>query len=144
MRKAAAEAGLADRVFCDSAGLADWQAGKGADPRAVRAGFLRGYELVECRARAIDDQDFQDFDLLIGMDSGHTRHLQKLRPREALARIARFLDFSPEIAAANGPDVPDPYTGTEADFEHALDLIEQGTPGLLDALRRDFLSPSTS
>ena len=34
-------------------------------------------------------------------------------------------------------DVPDPWYGGAADFEHALDLIEAGVNGLLDALAAD-------
>ena len=139
LRKTAAEAGLAACIECDSAGLSDWQTGKAPDPRAVRAGFLRGYEMVELRARPLIAQDYEDFDLLVGMDSDHEAHLRWHHPGEAAALIARFLDFAPEIAARHGPDVPDPYGGGEDDYEHALDLIEQGMPGLLAALRRDYL-----
>ena len=139
LRAAAASAGLADRIDCDSAGLADWQAGKAPEPAAVRAGFQRGYDMVELRARPVIVQDYEDFDLLVGMDSGHVAHLKRHRPGKARARVARFLDFTPEIAVRHGPDVPDPYGGGEADYEHALDLIEQGMPALLAALRRDYL-----
>lgn len=136
LRKHAEEAGLSDRIVCDSAGMVGWNVGRAPDPRAVRAAALRGYEMVELRARLFDRSDFAKFDLLIGMDQGHIEALEKLRPTRSKGRVALFLSFSPQLAAAQGADVPDPYGGDGADFEHALDLIEQGMPGLLAALRK--------
>jgi protein-tyrosine phosphatase len=135
LRKCAAEAGLSDRIVCDSAGMEGWHVGRAPDPRAVRAANLRGYDMVELRARVLERRDFANFDLLIGMDRGHLKALERQRPLRSAGKVALFLSFSPELAAARGADVPDPYGGDAADFEHALDLIEQGMPGLLAALR---------
>lgn len=139
MRKAVADAGLDEAIVCDSAGLEGWHVGKAPDPRAVRAASLRGYDMVEQRARRFAASDFHIFDLLVGMDSGHLDLIESVRPPLAAAPAARFLDFSPHLVARVGPDVPDPYFGDEADFELALDLIEQGTGGLLAAIRREYL-----
>ena len=138
-RKAVADAGLSDRIECDSAGMAPWHAGKAPDPRAVRAAFQRGYEMVELRGRHLGVRDYSDFDLLIGMDSGHVKDMARKCPRKAKGQVALFLDFSPELAATHGADVPDPYAGDEADFEFALDLIEAGVPNLLAAVEKDYL-----
>ncbi len=135
LRARVAEAGLADRILCDSAGMEGWHVGRAPDPRAVRAAALRGYEMVELRARLFERRDFASFDLLIGMDRGHMEVLERLRPARSVGRVALFLSFSPALAAAHGADVPDPYCGGEADFEHALDLIERGMPGLLATLQ---------
>jgi len=48
-------------------------------------------------------------------------------------RLRLFLDYAPR---ADMRDVPDPYYGGEAEFEVALDLIELGARGLLEALSR--------
>ncbi len=139
LRRSIVDAGLVGRIECDSAGMGGWHAGRGPDPRAVRAASQRGYEMVELRARKFSRSDFADFDLLIGMDGGHIDELEKLRPRNAMGRVALFLSFSPDIMSSHGADVPDPYSGNDSDFEYALDLIERGTPGLMAALKRDFL-----
>ena len=95
--------------------------------------------MVELRARRFSAPDFHAFDLLIGMDSGHIDLIEAARPPQAKVTAARFLDFTPALVRRAGHDVPDPYSGDEADFEHALDLIEQGTPGLLAAVRSTYL-----
>lgn len=138
LRKLAEEAGLAGRLEIDSAGTEGWHAGKAPDPRAVRAAGLRGYELVELRGRKLTRADFQGFDLIVAMGRGHRRDLEALRPPDARARVHLLLDFAPEAARRHGPDVPDPYSGGAEDFEHALDLIEEGARGLLQTLRREF------
>ena len=139
LRKSVSQAGLGDWIVCDSAGMGGWHAGRAPDPRAVRAAASRGYDMIEIRARQFSQADFADFNLLIGMDEGHMGELNKLRPSKARGRVALFLSFSPDIVSSHGVDVPDPYGGGGADFEYALDLIEYGTPGLLGALKRDFL-----
>ncbi len=139
MRKIVTDAGLRDRIECDSAGMGDWHAGRAPDPRAVRAASLRGYDMVEIRARKLSRPDFADFDLVIGMDGGHIEELKKLRPCKARGQVALFLSFSPDIASSDGADVPDPYNGSESDFEYALDLIERGISSLFAALKRDYL-----
>ena len=139
LRKSLADAGLLSQIACDSAGMGGWHVGRAPDPRAVRAASQRGYDMVEIRARKLGRPDFADFDLLIGMDGDHIDELKKLRPRKAKGRVALFLSFSPDIMSSEGADVPDPYIGGDADFEYALDLIERGTPGLLGALKKDYL-----
>jgi protein-tyrosine phosphatase len=139
LRKLIEEAGLAERIEVDSAGIGDWHVGDPADPRTVQAAARRGYDLTPLRARQLQRMDYEDFDLLVAMDRGHYEHLSQRRPDGGTGRIHLLLDFAPEAAPAGGPDVPDPYYGGTADFEHALNLIERGAAGLLAALRRDFL-----
>lgn len=136
LRRMAEDAGLGDRIETDSAGLGGWHVGEPPDARAIEAGARRGYDLAPLRARQVARRDFDDFDLLIGLDRGHGRHLTAQRPPESAAQVRLLLDYAP--APARG-DVPDPYYGGTAEFEHALDLIEAGTAGLLDAIRRDHL-----
>ena len=71
------------------------------------------------------------------MDQGHLSELARRRPPEARARVHLFLDYAG--LAKQGPEVPDPYYGGLADYDLALDLIEPGVEGLIEALRRDFL-----
>jgi protein-tyrosine phosphatase len=44
LRRLLDEAGIADRVSVDSAGLGDWHLGQGADGRALTAMRARGYD----------------------------------------------------------------------------------------------------
>ena len=57
-------------------------------------------------------------------------------PEARRDRLRLFLEFAPELGLN---EVPDPYYGGRADYDHALDLIEPGVAGLIETLRRDFL-----
>ncbi len=130
----AALRGLAGQVAADSAGTSSEEHGNPPDPRARRAADARGYTLADRRARRIADQDFEAFDLILAMDRGHLARLESMAPPEARDRLRLFMDFADDGLPM---DVPDPWYGGGADFEHALDLIEAGVEGLLDALAAD-------
>ena len=142
-RERLAEAGLATRVAVDSAGLEGWHAGDPPDPRAITCAVARGYDLTPQRARRFDRADFGRFALILGLDRSH---VSALRARQsggatgsATGQIRLFLDFLSPDDPQFGRDVPDPYYGDMSDYELSLDLIERGTPGLIEALKRDFL-----
>lgn len=127
----AAQRGMADRVGADSAGTSSEEHGNPPDSRARRAADARGYTLPDRRARRITETDFAEFDLILGMDRGHMARLERIAPPEARDRLRLFMDYADD---GMPKDVPDPWYGGPADFENALDLIEAGVEGLLDAL----------
>jgi protein-tyrosine phosphatase len=135
LRKLVAEAGLAHRIEVDSAGTHGYHVGDPPDPRAIRSAALRGYDLSDLRARRVERGDFERFDLLISMDRGHHEWLLELCPDGQFHRLRLFQDFA---EAPDLLDVPDPYYGEVADYELALDMIEPGARGLLQALERDL------
>ena len=131
------EAGLADKVSCDSAGTHAFHVGDPPDARAQRHALDRGYDLSLLRARKVEAADFDRFDILLAMDHGHRRLLQQQAPPGASAKVALFLDFARDLDTR---DVPDPYHGEATDYVYALDLIEAGTAGLLEALKAGELA----
>ena len=125
IERRAAEAGL--DVTVDSAGIGHWHVGNPPDPRGLTAASARGYDNSAQRARQVGPRDFIDFDLILGMDATNIADLDRLAPPVHTARIEMF---DPE-----GRDIPDPYYGGPADYEHALDMIEQATEALIARLR---------
>lgn len=132
LRHMAAEAGLADRLTVDSAGTTSWHAGEPPSAPAIARARLRGYDLSALRARQAVAEDHMRFDLLLAMDRGHLAHLQRLRPEGGSAELALFLDV---LADQPVREVPDPYYGDDRDYDHALDLIEEGCRAWLNRLR---------
>lgn len=135
----AERAGLGPRVQVDSAGLHDYHIGEPPDPRTRRAAQARGYDLSGQRARRVEPEDFQRFDLILAMDDGHERALRRMAPLGCRARVQRFLAWAPR---AGRHAVPDPYYGGDRGFEEVLDLIEAGCSGLIDGLRRGRIDPA--
>jgi protein-tyrosine phosphatase len=136
-----AQAGLLHRVVVDSAGTHDYQVGEPPDPRALAAARRRGYELPARRARKLVVDDFARFDWILAMDRHNLRELQTLRPLAYGGHLGLLLELAPGIGPS---EVPDPYYGGLQEFEHVLDLVEQGAGALLTAIRREFETKSFS
>jgi len=128
-RHKAAQRGL--EVVADSAGVSSEEAGNPPDPRAVDLAARRGYRLPARRARRIRPEDFQRFDLVLGMTRRHLDALERARPADAGAAVDLLMRFA---KGRQPQEVPDPWYGATADFERALDMIELGVEGLLDHL----------
>ncbi len=133
-RRLVEEAGLAPVIEVDSAGTGAWHAGEPPDTRSQEAAARRGIDLGAQRARPVRRDDFHAFDVIVAMDQGHLRQLQRAAPPGATARIELLLDHAPE----HGRDVPDPYYGAGDGFERVLDMIEAAGANLLAALREDI------
>ena len=130
-RRVAQEEGLLDRFEIDSAGLGNWHVGQAPDTRAQAAAADRGIDISSQCARQVRSEDFERFDLLLAMDSMNHTELMELAPENAQHKIRYFLDYAPNAATR---DVPDPFYGGRAGFDHALDLIEAAARGLLSEL----------
>lgn len=118
---------LSQELTVDSAGTHAYHVGEAPDPRSQRAASAKGYDLAELRARKVEREDFNRFDLILAMDSGHLHALDMLKPKESKAELALFLEY---VGMGNA-DVPDPYYGGMREFESCLTLVEDGCRRLL-------------
>ena len=116
----------------DSAGTAGYHVGELPDRRTRQAAARRGYDLSAQRARVVEPQDFEHFDLILAMDRENLRALERRAPAHARDRLRLFLEFAPEAGIR---EVPDPYYGGPNGFEDVLDLIEAASRGLVEYLR---------
>ena len=127
------ERGLSDRFVVDSAGTGGWHTGNPADRRMQAAAARRGIQLLS-RARQISLDDLSDFDLVLTMDDANLAAVQGLA-REAGNRATATVRPMPSYSQRfSETEVPDPYYGGEAGFEHVLDLLEDACSNLLDEL----------
>ncbi len=125
--------GLAETVAVDSAGTHGFHKGTPADLRAVAQAARRGYRLGDLTSRPLVAGDFNRFDLLLAMDHDNLATLRKRCPPAEQHRLQLLMDHAPR---AGSSEVPDPYYGTVAGFDLALDLIEPACDGLLTEIRR--------
>lgn len=132
LRTKARQRGL--NIEVDSAGLIDYHQGELSDPRMRQHASARGYRLIH-RSRPVQTEDFRNFDIIICMDEKNEQRLHRLAPEaEGEAKIRRATDF---IYHYDADSVPDPYYGGDADFEYALDLLEDCADGIIDELLSD-------
>lgn len=126
-------ADMADQVLVDSAGIQDFHHGSPPDARAVARAALRGYRMDGLRARQLVDEDFERFDLLLAMDRANLGVLERRCPEALQSRLGLLMRSAPELAV---DEVPDPYYGSLAGFDHVLDLLEPACDGLLRSLQQ--------
>lgn len=132
LEKMVTDAGLQDQVQVDSAGTHSYHVGEAPDGRSQIHAKRRGYDLSHQRARQLQPQDFEDFDLILVMDSANEVAARQIAPPEHLKRMRRLTDFCSQF-----PDtqVPDPYYDGEKGFEHVLDLVKDACTGVLNTVR---------
>lgn len=136
-RRQAQSAGLAGQLVIDSAATHDYHTGEPPDTRAQAAALRRGYDLSALRARQVRLDDFEQFDFLLGMDTGHLQLLHRMSPIRHRHKVRLFLDFAQHLGRS---DVPDPYYGDVEGFELVLDIAEAASRALLDHLRPRLLA----
>ncbi|GAB3494528.1 low molecular weight protein-tyrosine-phosphatase [Flexivirga lutea] len=134
------EAGLADQVVVDSAGIGDWHVGQGADPRTLAALSRGGYDGSAHRARQLEASYLAGRDLILAADRGHLHDLLQLREGLGAAgsgaetRLVR--EFDPDAMAAGELELDDPYFGNATDFDRCRDEVEAACRGLVAELQR--------
>ena len=114
------------KIHVESRGTHNYHVGEPPDDRAQDHAKRRGYDLSAQRAKQLSKRDFEEFDLLLAMDRGHLRILQRLCPPQHAGKVRLFLEEA---------EVPDPYYGGAEGFEQVLDLVEAACRGLLHEMR---------
>jgi protein-tyrosine phosphatase len=95
----------------------------------------RGYE-VTGHARQFSLRDFEISNLILTMDNENFQNIFKLADtEEKQAKVQRFTDF---CLQHNHHEVPDPYYGGDAGFQLVVDLIEDGSKGLIEHLKKEL------
>jgi protein-tyrosine phosphatase len=128
--------GLEGKVKATSAGTGGWHIGDAADYRAAAVLAENGYPVKHAAAQI--NPDHIKADLLVALDSGHERSLQKLVARSGgdPSRIRMLRSFDPN--ARGDLDVPDPYYGGDSGFTRVLRMIEASMPGLVDHVKSNL------
>lgn len=134
MRSIVEEQGNPDEWIIDSAGTGNYHVGDLPDHRMRIHARRHGLDLTH-RCRQVRTADFDDFDLIIGMDASNIANLRRIAPSpEAEAKIHAMAEyFSP---SARYDYVPDPYYEGAEGFELVLDLLQDGCQNLYDQLKQ--------
>ncbi|MFZ1153734.1 MAG: low molecular weight protein-tyrosine-phosphatase [Solirubrobacteraceae bacterium] len=140
MTHLAAEAGLQGNIELDSAGTGSWHVGEPPDMRATEAARARGI-VLESVARQVRVDDFENFDLILAMDSSNERALRQLAPDASSREKVRLLrEFDPASVGLGDLDVPDPYYDSQRGFDIVLDQVQAACAGLLERMQASKLA----
>ena len=114
----------------DSAGLGNWHTGDPPDSRSIEIAKRHGIFIHDQVCRVVEDADFQRFDVILGMDSGHVTSLNHKNRQEMPAKVALYMDYCCGLEG----DVPDPYYGSEVDFERVYGMIRAAAETWFDTV----------
>ncbi len=119
--------GLEGQFQIDSAATSGEEIGSPVYPPARRKLAEHGIICAGHAARRLRREDFEKYDLLVGMDGANIRNMRRMCPSEYAYKIRMLMDYT-----ARPGEVADPwYTG---DFEAAWRDVLAGCEGLLRAL----------
>ena len=122
---------LSEQIQADSAGTHSYHIGHSPDSRAITAAAGFDVDISHLRARKIQSDDFHEFDLILAMDHHNLELITELQPHGSRAKTQLMLDYLPSQGLQ---EVPDPYYGSQADFNLMCDLLDQACTGLLTHL----------
>jgi protein-tyrosine phosphatase len=116
----------------DSAGTANYHVNEAPDRRTIANAAKNGVDLSGLRARQFKVEDFDAFDHVLVMDQNNLKNVLALARNEGhRKKINLFLDLAID---GNLQEVPDPYYGTEKDFEAVFQLVKKACVALMDKL----------
>lgn len=122
------KAGLSDRFHIESAATSTEEIGNPVYPPARRKLGEHGIDCEGHHARQLRREDYDRWDLLLGMDDANIRNMKRICGGDPEGKILRLMD----LTHRPGP-VADPwYTG---DFERTWQDVSLGCEALLERLR---------
>lgn len=119
-------------VMVDSAGTSAYHVGDAPDHRMIETGKQCGVPIDFLRARQFVKSDFEEFDLIYGMDNQNVRNMLSLATSEEERQKVRLI--LNEINPTENKDVPDPYYGTMDDFMHVFTLLDEATDRIIEKI----------
>lgn len=127
MKDLVRKAGLEEQFRIASAATSTEEIGNPVYPPARRKLAEHGIGCDGHAARQLTSRDYDDYDLLIGMDRANLRNMRRICGGDPAGKLHLLLDYTDHPG-----DVADPwYTG---DFEATWRDVQAGCRGLLDRL----------
>ena len=128
MKDLVRQAGLESQFHIESAATSTEEIGNPVYPPARRKLAEHGIDCTGKRARQLTNADYDQFDLLIGMDRANLRNIHRICGGDFPGKLHLLMDYTDHPG-----DVADPwYTD---DFETTWRDVLAGCHGLLDACR---------
>lgn len=123
------QAGLSKEFKIESAATSTEEIGNNIHPGAKAKLTEKKVPFTSRHARQIKIDDYEDYDLLIGMDSENIYYMKKILGEDTEHKMHKLLEY-----AGSSKDVADPwFTG---DFDSTYNDVLLGCKGLLSTLTK--------
>lgn len=131
MRHKIAQGGLNWEVC--SAGTESYHIGEAPHLSAQKVCNAHGIDISGQRAARFTDGDFHNYDKIYAMAGDVLQEMKYIAGSSYDS--SKALLFLNELFAGSNRSVPDPYYGTEADFNIAYDLIDRACDTIIEKYR---------
>ena len=132
MKRMVEESGLSDRFHIESAATSTEEIGNPVYPPARRKLAEHGIGCNGKTARQMTRHDYEEYDLLIGMDRANLRNMNWIAGGDPDHKIHLLLDYT-----SRPGNVADPwYTG---DFEATWRDVNEGCAALLETIKTQLI-----
>lgn len=121
--------GVAEGFEVDSCGTSNYNIGDGPDHRTLKNAHRNGVEINHV-ARQLRRTDLSYYDHILVMDSKNHEQVLSISDPAHHGKVRMMRHFDPEGMG----DVPDPYWGTEDDFQEVFEILDRSVSGLVDHL----------
>lgn len=125
---------VGNTVFVDSAGTDNYHVGEMPDKRSIAVAKKHGIDISKQRCRQFTVSDFNTFDLIYVMDKSNFANVIQLAPSEKAKQKVRLIlnELTPNI----NTEVPDPYYGSDEDFENVFQMLDKACTVITSQLNR--------
>lgn len=121
------------RFHVDSAGTGGWHAGNPPDPRSMEIAARHGIDISGQRARQVNTDDFERFDLILCMDEDNLARLSQSCPPDLQHKLHLFSQYTHGTTHS----VPDPYYGGADGFLTVYNMLFTGCKSMLEKMGAD-------
>ncbi|MEQ9591280.1 MAG: low molecular weight protein-tyrosine-phosphatase [Cyclobacteriaceae bacterium] len=122
-------------VLADSCGTSNYHIGDLPDERTRKNAAKNGVEMSH-RGRQISAIDLKEFDYILAMDRSNYHNILNLPGADSYHhKVLLMRSFDPE----EGDEVPDPYYGSEEDFQEVFDILDRAVDGFINRIRMELL-----
>lgn len=124
--------GLEPYFYIDSAGTSAYHIGERANSKSRQVAEMHGVELLS-RARRFEEDDLEEFDLVLAMDHENYDNLIRLDSGKRQDKVKLMRDFDPQ---PGNKAVPDPYYGGLDGFQNVFEVLKRSCEELLNELEK--------
>lgn len=132
MKDLAEKAGRADEFTIASSATSTEEIGMPVYPGTKKVLRAHGISSDGKRAVQLRADDYDKYDLFVGMDSANIRNMRRMLGGDSANKVRKLLEFPEGVTTDAASDVADPwYT---RDFDTTYDDVLRGCTALLEAL----------
>jgi protein-tyrosine phosphatase len=118
-------------IIVDSAGTANYHIGSAPDKRMIATAKNKGVDIGFLKARQFEYKDFEEFDSIFVMDQNNYKNvIQLAKTDQDKCKVKLLLEVTSKV---HRKEVPDPYYGTQTDFEEVYELVDHATDAIIES-----------